>query len=282
MSTTTQPKSLGVAPWRPQFLSHISQMSSPEFVLATLVPAPKGSPTPYLPRARTCIYRGLWAELPENHHNEAPQNERVYESDMLTFTSDVRMSKIPEIFASSAGHGDVSQSQGSGGGGPVEAVFWVKETKTQWRISGTAFVVASDVEGDGDESSGVRTLKSEVGARMRLVKEEKKDEWSWGKELTAHFGNVSPGMRGSFANPPPGTPVSKPLEDKSLQLGQKIKELDHETARKNFRVVIIKPDAVEQVDLTDPDASRRWKYTWVGPSGDDELTGGWTSEELWP
>ena len=196
MSTTTQPKTIGVAPWRPQFLSHISKMPSPEFVLATVAPAPKDSPTAYLPRARTCIYRGLWAELPDNHHNKAPRNERIYESDLLTFTTDVRMSKIPEIFASSAGHGDVSQSQGSGGGGPVEAVFWVKETKTQWRFSGTAFVVAGDVKGDGEESSGVRTLKSEIGSRMRLVKEEKKDEWSWERELSAHFGNCSPGMRG--------------------------------------------------------------------------------------
>lgn len=106
------------------------------------------------------------------------------------------MSKIPEIFASSAGHGDVSQSQGSGGGGAVEAVFWVKETQTQWRVSGVAFVVAGDVEGEGDESSGVRTLKSEVGERMRCLDEEKKSEWSWGRELNAHFGNVSPGMRG--------------------------------------------------------------------------------------
>jgi pyridoxamine 5'-phosphate oxidase len=106
------------------------------------------------------------------------------------------MSKIPEIFASSAGHGDVSQSQGSGGGGPVEAVFWVKETQTQWRVSGVAFVVAGDVEGSGEESSGVRTLKSEVGERMRCLDEERKGEWSWERELSAHFGNVSPGMRG--------------------------------------------------------------------------------------
>lgn len=106
------------------------------------------------------------------------------------------MSKVHEIFASSAGHGDVSQSQGSGGGGAVEAVFWVKETMTQWRISGSAFVVADDVEGEGEESSGVRTLKSEVGARMRCSDEAKKEEWSWERELTAHFGNCSPGMRG--------------------------------------------------------------------------------------
>lgn len=138
----------------------------------------------------------MWAELPENKHNEAPQNERVYETDLLTFTSDARMEKIPDIFASSAGHGEREQSRGSGGGGPVEAAFWIKEVMTQWRIKGEAFVVAPDIEGEGEESSGVRTVKSEVGRRMRVVRVGKEGEWSWAKELTAHFGNLSPGMRG--------------------------------------------------------------------------------------
>lgn len=73
---------------------------------------------------------------------------------------------------------------------------------TQWRIKGTAFVVAPDIEGGEDkESSGVRTVKSEIGGRMRVVEdgEDKEGEWSWGRELTAHFGNCSPGMRGKEA-----------------------------------------------------------------------------------
>ena len=134
----------------------------------------------------------------------------------------------------------MSQSQGSGGGGPVEAVFWVKDVMTQWRIRGEAFIVGKDIEGEGDESSGVRTVKSEVGERMRVVKEEAREGWSWAKELTAHFGNLNPGMRGSFKNPAPGTPVGVPSPDKSLGLGQKVDDLEDEVARKNFRVVIIK------------------------------------------
>ena len=139
----------------------------------------------------------MWAELPENSHNHAPQNERIYESDLPTFTTDVRMQKVRELFISSAGHAeDDKQTSGSGGGGPVEAVWWIKETGTQWRIKGTAFVVGNDIEGDGIQSSGVRTVKSEIGARMRVVKE---GNWSWAKELTAHFGNCSPKMRGEIS-----------------------------------------------------------------------------------
>jgi pyridoxamine 5'-phosphate oxidase len=111
------------------------------------------------------------------------------------------MAKVPEIFASSQGHGDTNQSQGSGGGGPVEAVFWIKDVMTQWRIRGEAYVVGQDIEGSGEESSGTRTVKSKIGERMRVVKEEGKDSWSWSKELTAHFGNLNPAMRGTFKNP---------------------------------------------------------------------------------
>ena len=156
----------------------------------------RDSPTPYLPRARYCIFRGFWAELPENEHNSAPKNPRVYETDLPAFTTDVRMHKPYDLFSSSAGHADrESLVQGSGGGGPCEAVWWVKDVMTQWRVKGTAFIVAPDIEGSGEESSGVRTVKSEIGGRMRVVDEGKKEEWSWEKELTGHFGNMSPGMR---------------------------------------------------------------------------------------
>lgn len=179
-------------------------MDSPEFVFSSLHPAPEGhkSPTPYLPRARYCIMRGFWAELPENKHNNAPMNPRVYESEMPAFTTDVRMNKPIELFGSSAGHADdASQAQGSGGGGPCEAVWWVKDAMVQWRMKGEAFVVGNDIEGEGEqgkESSGVRTVKSEVGSRMRIVDGEKEGEWGWKRELTGHFGNNSPGLRGMF------------------------------------------------------------------------------------
>ncbi|MCJ1225638.1 hypothetical protein MMC12_002287 [Toensbergia leucococca] len=274
MSTTTphspMPKP---APWSSLFQTHISRLPSPEFVLSTLSPAQKDSPTPFFPRARYCIYRGMWATLPENKHNPAPPNPRVYESDLPTFTSDVRMQKIPEIFATGAGHGGVEQAQGSGGGGAVEAVYWVKEVGVQWRVKGRAFVVARDVEGEGEGSSGVRTLKSEVGARMRVLEEGMESEWSWARELTAHFGNCSPGMRGSWRNPPPGAPV-KGEPDKDHQLGQKVTDLEDPVARENFRVVIILPDEVEQCDISDPEKARRWRYKYV--------EGDWTTEELWP
>ncbi|KAF2188173.1 hypothetical protein K469DRAFT_703636 [Zopfia rhizophila CBS 207.26] len=196
MPATTPPSSvLPPAPWKSLFNQHISKMSPPQFVLSTLATAPPGSPTPYVPRARYCIFRGFWTELPENRHNNAERNPKAYESDCPTLTTDVRMEKVGQIFGSSARHAENSkQTQGSGGGGPVEAVWWVEETGTQWRIKGRAYIVADDIEGRED-SSGARTVKSEVGKRMRLVDQSKEKEWSWARELTGTFGNQSPGIK---------------------------------------------------------------------------------------
>ena len=204
MASTSSVHGPAEAPWKAAFLSHVNQMDSPEFVFSTLHPVQNQSSSDggltFKPHARFCIFRGFWAELPENKHNTAPQNERIFASDMPTFTTDVRMNKPFELFASSAGRADDERlTQGSGGGGPCEAVWWAKGNMTQWRIRGEAFVIAPDIEGEGaqsTDSSGVRTVKSELGSRMRILKDDGREEWSWKRELTAHFGNMAPWMRG--------------------------------------------------------------------------------------
>jgi hypothetical protein len=47
-------------------------------------------------------------------------------------------------------------------------------------------------------------------------------------------------------------------------------------ARANFRVVIIKPEIMESVDLSDPAKARRQVYKF------DESSGQWTHTECWP
>ncbi|KAI6876935.1 26S proteasome regulatory subunit [Hortaea werneckii] len=148
----------------------------------------------------------------------------------------------------------------------------------QWRMKGEAFIVGEDIEGEDEqskESSGVRTAKSEIGSRMRVVKEEGRDQWSWKRELVGHFGNISPGMRGSFKNPPPGQPVDQPY-DTNLKTGEKVTTLDDPVSRSNFRVVVIKPEEVESTDLSDPVKARRQRYTY------EKSTGKWTHVETWP
>lgn len=265
--------SIAAAPWRSAFLEHVKKMDSPTMVLSTLHPIEPSSPastTPsFAPRSRTVVFRGLWAALPANPKNTAELNPDAYETDLLTITSDARMQKNTELSSHKSASSGVVASQSSGGGGPVEGVFWVVETRTQWRVRGRAYVLGPDI--GSDDAAPVR---SAVERYMRSTGNT--DGWSWDRELTAHFGNLSPGMRGSFKNPPPGTPkTDKPGEGSGLGLGQKVDDLHDEVARKNFSVVVIVPDEVDRVDLTDPAEGKRWNYKL-------DASGSWKTTELWP
>ena len=89
-------------------------------------------------------------------------------------------------------------------------------------------------------------------------------------------------LTGSWKNPPPGTPaIGEP--DEEHKLGQKVNDLEDKIARENFRVVIIKPDVVEMLNLKDPVTARRHRYTFVIEKDENgENIGKWIEEELWP
>lgn len=251
------------APWRSQFLSHVKE--TPIFTLSTLHTnghSPSAGGTALSPRSRTVVFRGMLGGLDPNPKNTAKLNPATWESDMLTITTDDRMEKIPEVLGPS---GSSSKSQ-SGRGGPVEAVFWFPEAKTQWRLRGHAYVVGPDI----DTEAGA-PVRDALEGQMRRVGN---DAWSWGAELTAHFGNLSPTMRGTFRNPPPGTAITEKPEE-GYSLGQKVEELEDEIARRHFRVLVVVPDDVDQVDLTDPERGRRWNHKL----GESQT---WKSTELWP
>ncbi|KAK4103484.1 hypothetical protein N658DRAFT_493965 [Parathielavia hyrcaniae] len=295
MSTTTT--SQAPAPWREDFLSHTSQMPSPTFTLATLHPATlpeaPSRALPCVPRARTCVLRGLWATLPENPHNPAPPNPRLFESDLPVFTTDARSDKATEVFDSAAA-GDVEASGGlTGGGGPVEAVFWVDlpGVKTQWRVRGHAWVLAGE-DADSIDRDGARKMREVLRGRMRRTAaageggDEEEGSWSFAREVKAHFGNLSPMMRGSFKAPPPGAPVAYHT-GKGEGVGQRLDNLDDAVAGQNFRVVVIVPDEVDQVDLSDEMRPRRWLHVYRGLEGDSRIPGGeaigeWEKVEVWP
>ena len=70
--------------------------------------------------------------------------------------------------------------------------------------------------------------------------------------------------------------MDQPYDDKNLKLGEEVKDLHDPTARQNFRVVIIRPEEVESVDLSDPKKSRRQLYKY------DHGSGEWSHQECWP
>ncbi|POR39090.1 Uncharacterized protein TPAR_00721 [Tolypocladium paradoxum] len=255
------------APWRATFLSHVQQMDSPTFVLSTLHPS-DSPPASIVPRARTVVFRGMWASLPVNPKNPAALNPDTYRTHLPSITTDARMDKTPELLKTPSG----PEGPQSGGGGPVEGVFWAAEAQTQWRLRGRAYVIGPDID-----SEAAAPLRDALAPYMRRTGATAGGPWSWSRELTAHFGNLSPLMRGTFRNPPPGTPLGRKPE-KGLGLGQRVEDVEDEVARRNFRVVVIVPEEVDRVDLSDPERGQRWNYKFVGT--DD--TGEWTVTELWP
>ncbi|PMB71181.1 hypothetical protein BM221_003648 [Beauveria bassiana] len=281
--------SVSLAPWRATLVSHLEAMDSPTFVLSSLhrqhgsATTPSAQRTPdaatFSPRARTVVYRGMWAGLSLNPRNPAPRNPNVYQTDLLTITTDVRMDKVSEMFHEPFTIStNAPQTLQSSPGGFVEAVIWAAHAQTQWRIRGRVYMIGPDIDSDA-----ARPVRQALSAHMRRQHagntelDVKADGWQWAKELTAHFGNISPVMRGSFRNPPPGTPISQ-APGPGLGLGQKVDDLHDEIARKNFRVLAIAPEQVDQVDLSDPERGRRWRHDLI-LSGDE---GTWKTTELWP
>ncbi|KAK4145825.1 pyridoxamine 5'-phosphate oxidase-domain-containing protein [Dichotomopilus funicola] len=299
------------APWRAPFLTHITPLPSPTFTLATLqqqTPTlPSSSSTAAadsadsadstnstaFPRARTCVFRGFWASLSPHPSNPAPLNPTgVFESDLLVFTTDGRSEKVGGLFSSGTRSSDVKDTGGkeetlqTGGGGQVEAVWWVDkpEVRTQWRVRGRAWVLGSDVEGGGEKAEEVRGVLR--GRMRRLLPRDENGDWSFAREVTAHFGNLTPLMRGTFKGPPPGVPVACGAGDGEV-LAQRVEGVEDEAARRNFRVVVIVPEEVDQVDLSEELKPRRWLYVYRGEDGKARLPGGevigeWEKVEVWP
>ncbi|KAL8353701.1 hypothetical protein RB601_003506 [Gaeumannomyces tritici] len=273
-SSSSSPPAPAAAPWRADFLEHTSRMPQASFVLSTVRRNGGGRDAPS-PRARTCMLRGLWAGLPADDRNPAPRNRPVYESDCPVFTTDARMDKVADLGAGS----------GSGpGSGPVEAVWWAEATQTQWRVRGEAWLLGG---GGGGGPSGIgipAAARAAIGARMRRrdgnaaaaekETEEQQWQWSWETEVTAHFGNLSPAMRGTFRNPAPGAPRQQ-APGAGEGLGQRVDDVEDELARRNFLVCVIVPTEVDRVLLA-PDDPRRWLYRFRAEDGT------WETVELWP
>jgi hypothetical protein len=115
---------------------------------------------------------------------EGELNPSMYESDMLTFTTDVRMLKVDELKQF---------------GGAIEVLFWVKKLMAQWRLRGRAFIIGED-----QRSSGEKHARTEISRGLRPKSNDAtvSGQWEWEKEVTAYFANHSPLMRGRNINFP--------------------------------------------------------------------------------
>ena len=257
----------------------------------TFAAAPPDAPAPPLaPRVRTLVFRGFLGALPESAHNPLlNHNPRgVLSSDCLTFTTDARMSKTGELLPNHRSGGNATV--GTSGGAATELCFWCAATNNQWRVRGRCYLLADE---DVDISPEITTV---LERRLEPTGVPGRELWTWRREIQAHWGNLTPGMRGSFANPPPGTPLDVDLgslgpesgggaklrkgvvvSDEKVLANEGIEML----ARRNFRVGVVVPEMVERVDLGSEGEARRWVYWWVGGTGEG-IEAGWKGTETWP
>ncbi|CAI7611819.1 unnamed protein product [Penicillium glandicola] len=255
------------APWRDLLDSHLKQTSGYEFTIATIGYNAQQRP---VPRLRTCGCRGFFPELELHPKGQDAMDEQVegggnppiFESDMLSFTTDARMDKLTQL--ESSGHA-------------IEAVFWLKGLMTQWRIKGTAYAIGNP---GGENEQEEKISRNEIRKALRVKGDADTDiaKWTWENAVTKYFANHSPVARGSFQNPRPGQPRSLTPSQPGLKLGQKVLDLHDPIARANFRVVVIRPEEVERLDLNDQENCKRWNWTLM-----DGVDGSrWNEIEVWP
>jgi hypothetical protein len=64
-------------------------------------------------------------------------------------------------------------------------------------------------------------------------------------------------------------------------MGQIVADLHDPVARANFRVVVIQPEEVERLDISNQEDMRRWKWTRGSNEAEKEQSN-WIETEVWP
>lgn len=84
--------------------------------------------------------------------------------------------------------------------------------------------------------------------------------------------------KGCFSNPPPNKSTSTSKPNDTLKQAQNIEDLHHAPSRSNFRVVVVRPEVVECMNLAPPPESKR--HVWSLRGGRDNAH--WEEDERWP
>lgn len=186
VSMNTSPGNIQRAPWRDILDSHLQQSPGYEFTVATIGHDARNRP---VPRLRTCGCRGFFPELELHPKGQEAMDEQVegggnppvFESDMLCFTTDARMEKLPQLKSS---------------GNAIEAVFWLKDVMTQWRIKGTAYAIGNSTS---NEAENEKASRGEIMKGLRMKGHDRDTaNWTWDKAVTKYFANHSPIARGTY------------------------------------------------------------------------------------
>jgi len=200
------------------------------FSLATIRPGPNPRPA-----VRTVGFRGFIGE-PKDNKPDTPDKFRganpPAQSSLILLSTDALMSKVSEI---------------EGTGGVYEVCWWHAGTNQQIRFSGVAHLLRRNAKIEFPE------------ARLKkYISVQGEGGWSWEAERERMWRSHKPGLRGSFRNPPPGSPLdseNKKKKLKAVELDGDDDGPDAQEAKERFSLVVLEITELEILDLDPPPVS---------------------------
>ena len=167
----------------------------------------------------------------------------------------------------------------------VELAWWMEGSQEQFRVNGRAYIIPPP-------SHPFHTMQSfPPGSSLEKLTQRGADDsnyttseggYDWEKKRREVFNAMSPGMKASWATPPPGTVLKSYDEaDSWPSTLPRLEEADNDEDRKtleyalgNFALVLIDPLEVDWVQLGIK-PNRRTKFTRNESLGDGDE---WTEE----
>jgi pyridoxamine 5'-phosphate oxidase len=195
------------------------------FALATLKSGSKPRPA-----VRTVMFRGFVGETKgDEPPSQLTGGNPPAESSLFLVSTDALMAKV----------GELEQSNGA-----FEVCWWHAGTNQQIRFSGTAHLYRINGPINFQESHLKRYIQAD-------------GEWRWEKECDRLWRAHKPGIRGSFRNPPPGSPLNTEKKKKLqvVKLNGDDNGPDAREAKERFSLIILEATELEVLTLDPPPVS---------------------------
>lgn len=210
---------------------------------------------PQHPSVRTVVYRGFAGQPRKDDEPTGGNPISNVTSGLIICSSDRLMLKSEQI---------LNQQRLDNNTNGFEVCWWHQGTEEQIRISGHAWLLTSDTSGTpGFPGSRL------IADHFEFESDEQAGKWTWESERLRQFAKHSPGLRGTFQNPHPATPLTDDKKSK-VQAGttlpgslEEAKDEEEkrkvEEALKRFCLVVLEPQEVDYLKVEPPPARKQWK-----------------------
>lgn len=216
--------------------------------LATM-PAPGA---PLHPSVRTVVFRGFVGQPRKEDEPTGGNPIKSVESSLIVTSSDRLMLKAKQLLA---------QQKEEHGKNGFEVCWWHQGTQEQIRFSGHAWLLQST---DHDNA----TFPADRLKKLVSIAEADVEKWTWESERLRQFAKHSPGLRASFQNPEPGSPITSEKKAqimKRMEIPGSLDECKSEEdkkavveALKRFCLVILEVNQVEYLKVEPPAERKQW------------------------